>query len=124
MLKLFTYPSSIESKKVKDWLDANDVSYEEISLYDKLMTLDELKYISSLTDFGADELIAPEYESVIHHLYSDGEISLSELYEEIRKEPTFLKLPILYDEFRLLIGYDDKELHKFLPGPSTLVMKY
>lgn len=124
MLKLFTYPSSIECQKVKDWLHLNKINFSEVSLYDELITLEELKHITTLTENGAIDIIGPEYSSVIQHLFKDGEISLTELYEEIRKEPTFLKLPIVYDHIRLVIGYDEKELNKFLPGPTTLVMEY
>lgn len=124
MLKLFTYPSSIESKSVRTWLTDNAIPFKEIELFDQLVTIEELKQMTSLTDMGALDIIAPEYLAVVQHLFKDGSISLTELYEAIQNEPKLLNLPILYDDKRLCVGYKVEELQKFLPSPTKLIMEY
>lgn len=124
MLKLFTYPSSIESQKIKEWLNNHSISYQETELFDQLVPIEDLKQMTSMTDMGALDIIAPEYLSVINHLVDDDDISLTELYESIQKEPKLLKLPILFDDKRLIVGYNVEELQKFLPSSTKLIMEY
>lgn len=124
MLKLFTYPGSIDCKKVKKWLDSHSIPYEEKELFDQQVTMEELKQMTSLTEMGVIDIIAPEYLSVVRHVIEDNDISLKELYEEVEKEPKLLKLPILYDDKRMLVGYNEEELSKFLPKPTRVIMEY
>lgn len=124
MLKLFTYPGSIESEKTKQWLNKNQITYVEKNLFDQLMTIEELKQITSLTELGAIDIIADEYLSVVSHIIKDDDISLTELYDFIQKEPKLVKLPILVDDKRLMIGYNEKILNKFLPEPPKLIVEY
>jgi len=124
MLKLFTYPSSIDCKKVKQWLDKRCILYQEKELFDDLVTMEELKQMTSLTEMGVIDIIAPEYLSMVQHVIEDNDISLKELYESMEREPKLLKLPILYDDKRMLVGYNEEELNKFLPKPTRVIMEY
>ncbi|HLQ75361.1 MAG TPA: Spx/MgsR family RNA polymerase-binding regulatory protein [Alloiococcus sp.] len=124
MLKLFTYPSSIDCKKVKQWLDKRCIPYQEKELFDDLVTMEELKQMTSLTEMGVIDIIAPEYLSMVQHVIEDNDISLKELYESMEREPKLLKLPILYDDKRMLVGYNEEELNKFLPKPTRVIMEY
>lgn len=124
MLKLFTYPSSIDCKKVKQWLDKRCIPYQEKELFDHLVTMEELKQMTSLTEMGVIDIIAPEYLSMVQHVIEDDDISLKELYESMEREPKLLKLPILYDDKRMLVGYNEEELNKFLPKPTRVIMEY
>lgn len=124
MLKLFTYPSSVDCKKVKQWLDKRCIPYQEKELFDHLVTMEELKQMTSLTEMGVIDIIAPEYLSMVQHVIEDNDISLKELYESMEREPKLLKLPILYDDKRMLVGYNEEELNKFLPKPTRVIMEY
>lgn len=124
MLKLFTYPSSVDCKKVKQWLDKRCIPYQEKELFDHLVSMEELKQMTSLTEMGVIDIIAPEYLSMVQHVIEDNDISLKELYESMEREPKLLKLPILYDDKRMLVGYNEEELNKFLPKPTRVIMEY
>lgn len=124
MLKLFTYPGSIESNKLKTWLEDHQLAYTEKNLFDQLMTIEELKQITSLTELGAQDIIADEYFSIVKHVVLADDISIKELYDYIRQEPKLVKLPMLFDEKRLLVGYDEKFLNSFLNSPAKLTVEY
>ena len=115
MITIFTNPISIESLKAKEWLDESDIPYVEREYFDELVTLDEIKQMMTLTELGAEDLIAPEYLSLVKGTGANETVSLSELIDFIQEEPRLLKNPIIFDDKRLMTGFNEDEIQKFIP---------
>ena len=115
MITIFTNPISIESLKAKEWLDESDIPYVEREYFDELVTLDEIKQTMTLTELGAEDLIAPEYLSLVKGTVANETVSLSELIDFIQEEPRLLKNPIIFDDKRLMTGFNEDEIQKFIP---------
>ena len=115
MITIFTNPISIESLKAKEWLDEGDIPYVEREYFDELVTLDEIKQMMTLTELGAEDLIAPEYLSLVKGTVANETVSLSELIDFIQEEPRLLKNPIIFDDKRLMTGFNEDEIQKFIP---------
>ena len=115
MITIFTNPISIESLKAKEWLDESDIPYVEREYFDELVTLDEIKQMMTLTELGAEDLIAPEYLSLVKGTVANETVSLSELIDFIQEEPRLLKNPIIFDDKRLMTGFNEDEFQKFIP---------
>lgn len=115
MITIFTNPISIESLKAKEWLDESDIPYVEREYFDELVTLDEIKQMMTLTELGAEDLIAPEYLSLVKGTVANETVSLSELIDFIQEEPRLLKNPIIFDDKRLMTGFNEDEIQKFIP---------
>ena len=43
------------------------------------------------------------------------DLSLTQLYDLISRDPSLLRRPILLDEKRLQVGYNEDEIRRFLP---------
>ncbi|KRL25523.1 ArsC family transcriptional regulator [Limosilactobacillus mucosae DSM 13345] len=77
--------------------------------------MDEVKNILRMTENGTEDIISKRskaYQSLNINL---DEMSMTELYDLIRKNPGLLRRPIIMDDKRLQIGYNEDEIRRFLP---------
>lgn len=79
------------------------------------LTAAELKTILSLTENGTDDLISTR-SKVFQKLNIDvEELSVSELIHLIETYPSLLRRPIILDDKRMQIGFNEDEIRAFLP---------
>ncbi|MDQ0242928.1 regulatory protein spx [Bacillus fengqiuensis] len=115
MITLYTSPSCTSCRKAKAWLEEHQLEYKERNLFKEPLTVDEIKSIIRLTEEGTKEIIS-ERSKVFQQLEIDlDELTLSELYKLIIDQPGMLKRPIILDEKRVQIGFNDEEIRSFLP---------
>ena len=78
-------------------------------------TADELQKILSLTENGTDDLISTR-SKVFQKLDIDlDELSVRQLIELIELYPSLLRRPIILDDKRMQIGFNEDEIRAFLP---------
>ncbi|MHC5229706.1 transcriptional regulator Spx [Enterococcus sp. LJL99] len=115
MLRLYTAPSCTSCRKAKKWLSDHEVVFEEKNFMNSSITLEEIKRILSLTENGTEDIISTR-SKVFQKLRKNlDDLSLYELLELIEKNPGLLRRPILIDEKRLQIGFNEDEIRCFLP---------
>lgn len=115
MIKLYSSASCTSCRKAKAWLLEQGLTFEERNIISDQLTKTEIKEILALTETGTDEIISPR-SKVYQKLDIDfDELSLSELVAVIEENPSILRRPILMDERRLQIGYNEDEIHQFIP---------
>lgn len=68
-----------------------------------------------MTEDGTDEIISTR-SKVFQKLNVNLEtMPLQELYQLINEHPGLLRCPIIIDEKRLQVGYNEDEIRRFLP---------
>ncbi len=68
-----------------------------------------------MTEDGTDEIISTR-SKVFQELNVDLEtLPLQTLFQIISDHPGLLRRPIIFDEKRLQVGYNDAEIRRFLP---------
>lgn len=115
MVMLYTTPSCGSCRKAKAWLEEHDIDYIERNIISSSITVDELKSILRLTEEGVTEIISTKSKTFQELNINIDELSLNELYHLIIKHPQMLRRPIIIDEKRLQVGYNEEEIRKFLP---------
>ncbi|WP_242229798.1 transcriptional regulator SpxA [Bacillus cereus group sp. BfR-BA-01329] len=115
MVVLYTTASCGSCRKAKAWLEENQIDYTEKNIVSNSMTVDELKSILRLTEEGATEIISTRSKTFQDLNINIDELSLNEFYKLIIEHPLMLRRPIMLDEKRLQIGFNDEEIRKFLP---------
>ena len=85
------------------------------NIISRSITVDELKSILRLTEDGVTEIISTKSKTFQELNINIDELSLNELYNLIIKHPQMLRRPIILDEKRLQVGYNEEEIRKFLP---------
>lgn len=115
MVTIFTTPSCTSCRKAKAWLEKHNIEYTERSILSNPLTIDEIKSILRMTENGTEEIISTKSKA-FDGLGVDLEtLPLQELYKLIRNNPKMLHRPILLDEKRLQVGYNEEEIRSFLP---------
>ncbi|MFS8630456.1 MAG: transcriptional regulator Spx [Bacillales bacterium] len=106
---------SKSTRKARQWFKKNGVPYEERNIMKEPLTESELQKILHLTMDGTDEIISTR-SKVYQKLDVDiDQLPLKELFELIQKNPGLLRRPIILDEKRLQVGYNEDEIRRFLP---------
>src|SRR5690625_2749119 len=115
MVTHYTSPSCTSCRKAKAWLEEYNIEYKERNIFSEPLSLEEIKEILRMTEDGTDEIISTR-SKVFQKLDVDIEqLPLKDLFELIRKNPGLLCRPIILDEKRLQVGYNEDEIRRFLP---------
>ncbi|MED4016899.1 transcriptional regulator SpxA [Sutcliffiella cohnii] len=115
MVTLYTSPSCTSCRKAKAWLEEHDIPYKERNIFSEPLSLQEIKEILRMTEEGTDEIISTR-SKVFQKLNINVEsMPLQELYSVVQEHPGLLRRPIIIDEKRLQVGYNEDEIRRFLP---------
>jgi regulatory protein spx len=115
MVNLFTTPSCGSCRKAKAWFEEHHIDYIERNIISNPLTIDEIKSILRLTEDGTDEIISTNSKVFQEMNINIESLPLSELYKVIMNNPKMLRRPIIQDEKRLQVGYNEDEISRFLP---------
>ncbi len=115
MIKLYISPSCTSCRKAKAWLEEHELAFEEQNIYHEPLTKDEIKEILMLTDEGTEEIISYRSEAYKNLDVNFDELSMRELLDLFIEEPSLIRRPIIMDDRRLQIGFNDEEIRMFLP---------
>lgn len=115
MFTLYTSPSCTSCRKARAWLEANAIPYKERNVFKEPLTRDEIKNILRMTEDGTEEIISTRSKLFSELDISLDDLSLGELIEMIQKQPALLKRPLMIDEKRMQVGYNEDEIRRFLP---------
>ncbi|MGY3742658.1 transcriptional regulator Spx [Leuconostoc inhae] len=115
MVTLFSSPSCTSCRKAKLWLSNHDIPYIERDVNKEPLRAEEVKEILRLTEDGTEELISKR-SKIFSKLNIDlDSISTNTFIELIVANPSLLKRPIIMDDHRMQVGYNDDEIRRFLP---------
>lgn len=115
MVILYTTASCSSCRKAKAWLEEHQIDYTEKNIVSNSLTVDELKSILRLTEDGATEIISTRSKTFQELNINIEALSLNEFYNLIIEYPQMLRRPIMLDEKRLQVGFNEEEIRKFLP---------
>lgn len=115
MVTLFTSPSCTSCRKAKAWLEENDIPYVERNIFSEPLKIQEIKEILRMTEDGTDEIISTRSKTFQKLNINLESMPLQDLYDLIQENPGLLRRPIIIDEKRLQVGYNEDEIRRFLP---------
>ncbi|MGG5314639.1 transcriptional regulator Spx [Enterococcus sp. AZ072] len=120
MIKLYVSPSCTSCRKAKAWLTEAGLDFIERNIFSEPLTKNEIKEILSLTETGTEEIISTR-SKVYEKLAIDfDDLSFNELVALIEKNPGLLRRPIMTDGKRLQVGYNEEDIHQFVPRKVRL----
>ncbi|EOH95359.1 transcriptional regulator Spx [Enterococcus pallens] len=120
MIKLYISPSCTSCRKAKAWLKEAGLDFQERNIFSEPLTRNEIKEILSLTETGTEEIISTR-SKVYEKLDVDlDDLSFNELVALIEENPGLLRRPIMTDGKRLQVGYNEEDIHQFIPREIRL----
>ena len=115
MVTLFTSPSCTSCRKARAWLEEHDISYQERNVFSDPLSIQEIKAILRMTEDGTEEVISTRSKAFQKLNVDLDDLGLNELFNLIQENPGLLRRPIMLDEKRLQVGYNEDEIRRFLP---------
>lgn len=112
---IYTQTSCTSSKKALQWLTENEIPYVEKRITSDTLTLNEFKQILGMTEDGTDEIISTNSKDYKNLNCDINQLSIQELYSIIKDHPKMLRSPILIDDKRLQVGYNEMDIRRFIP---------
>lgn len=115
MLTLYTSPSCTSCRKARAWLQEHGIPFTERNIFSEPLTIGELKSILRMTENGTEEIISTR-SKVFQKLDMDlDDLPLQKLLVLVQENPGLLRRPIMIDEKRLQVGFNEDEIRRFLP---------
>ncbi len=115
MINLYLSPSCTSCRKARVWFNSYGVPFEEHNILTQPMTAEDLKSILAKTENGTEDIISTR-SKVFQKLNVDvDELTMNQLIALISEHPSLLRRPIIVDEKRMQIGFNEDEIRAFLP---------
>ncbi|KRL04798.1 arsenate reductase [Liquorilactobacillus oeni DSM 19972] len=93
----------------------HDISFKERNIFSEPLSINEIKQILQMTEDGTEEIISKRSKAYQKLNIDLDELPLKQLFDLIQKNPGLLRRPIILDEKRLQVGYNEDEIRRFLP---------
>lgn len=115
LLTLYPSPSCTSCRKARAWLQEHQIPFVERNIFSEPLNSSELKAILQMTEDGTEEIISTR-SKVFQKLNMDlDDLPLQELLELVQNNPGLLRRPIMIDDKRLQVGFNEDEIRRFLP---------
>lgn len=115
MIKIYVSPSCSSCRKVKKWFDEQNIPYEEKNIFSPNLKAEELREILEKSENGTEDIVSTKSKIVKEQKIDFDSMSVSEMIDFIRKNPSILKRPIMVDDHRIQVGYNSEEIRTFIP---------
>ena len=120
MVTLYTSPSCTSCRKAKHWLVANKIEFVERNLSKDPLTRKEILNILRMTENGTEDIISTRSKAYLKLKLKPESMSLNQLVDLLIEKPDLLKRPILIDEKRMQVGFNEEEIRRFIPRDARV----
>lgn len=115
MVELYVSPSCTSCRKAKAWLKKHNIPFKERNIFSEPLTKEELIQILRMTENGTEEIISTRSRAFQQLKVNLDDLSIDQLLDLVGKNPSLLRRPIIMDDRRLQVGYNEDEIRRFLP---------
>lgn len=115
MIKIYTSPSCSSCRKVIKWFDEQKIPYEAKNIFGPSLNEADVREIISKAENGTDDIISRRSKIVQENDIDFDDMTISQLVSFILKNPSILKRPIIVDDRKIQVGYNEEEITTFIP---------
>lgn len=115
MIKIYVSPSCSSCRKVKKWFDEQKIPYQERNIFHAVLDPKELKEMLAKSENGTDDIISNRSKIIKEQNIDFDNMSMNEMIKFIQDNPSILKRPIMVDDRRIQVGYNEEEIRTFIP---------
>ena len=120
MVKIYTSPSCSSCRKVKKWFNEQKIPYIEKNNFAANLNEEELKDILVKTENGTEDIISSRSKIVKESGVDLESMTIRELINFIKENPSVLKRPIMVDDRKIQVGYNPEDITVFIPQARRL----
>ena len=115
MIKIYTTPSCSSCRKAKKFFTEENIPYLEKNILVTDLNENELKEILTKSENGTEDIISTRSKIIKESGVDVENMTISELIKFVRANPSVLKRPIMVDESKIQVGYNEEEIRVFIP---------
>ena len=115
MVDLYVSPSCTSCRKARAWLEKHDIPVKERNIFSEPLIKKEILKILRMTENGTEEIISTRSRAFQQLKINLDDLSIDQLLDLVEKNPSLLRRPIIMDDRRLQVGYNEDEIRRFLP---------
>lgn len=116
MIVVYTSPGCASCRKVKQWLKDHNLEYIEKNIFKTVLNEKEIKTLFERTENGTDDLVSKRSKIIQEQKVDIDSMTMNQLVEFIKQNPSILKRPIIISETNFQVGYDEEEISTFVPA--------
>ena len=115
MIKIYTTPSCQSCRKAKKFFNEENIPYLEKNIFVTDLNDDELRDILIKSENGTEDIISTRSKIIKDSGVDIDNMTTNELIAFIRENPSILKRPIMVDDRKIQVGYNEEEIRVFIP---------
>ncbi len=115
MIQMYTTPSCSSCRKAKKWFEEHRIEYREKNIFNIKLTKDDIMLMLKNTESGFEDIISTRSKVFQEKNLSFEDMSLRELTEFIIEHPSVLRRPIIIEDAKMQVGYNEDEIRMFIP---------
>lgn len=115
MVKIYYSASCSSCRKVRKWFEDQKIPYVGKDIFGGSFNETEIKDIITKCIDGTDEIISPRSKIVQEQNINFDDMTISQLIKFIKDNPSILRRPIIVDDRRVQVGYNEEEIRTFIP---------
>lgn len=115
MVIIYTTPSCAGCRKAKKWFNEHKVEYIEKNLFTQKITDEDIDLMLKNCENGFEDIISTRSKIILENKVDVNQMTVKELKKFIIDNPSILRRPIIIDDNKLQVGYNDEEIRTFIP---------
>lgn len=115
MIQMYTTPSCSSCRKAKKWFEEHKIEYREKNIFNIKLTKDDIMLMLKNTSEGFEDIISTRSKIFQDNDLDIDEMSMRELTDFIIANPSVLRRPIIIDDDKMQVGYNEDEIRTFIP---------
>ena len=122
MIKIYTSPSCSSCRKVKKWFEDEGIPYIEKNIFVATLKEKDVQEILEKSENGTEDIISKKSKIVKENGLDVDSMTVKQLIEFIKENPSVLKRPIIVDDHRIQVGYNPEEIRTFIPHAKRIAL--
>ena len=122
MVIIYTTPSCASCRKAKAWLEEHQIEYVEKNIFAFPLTKEDIRLMLKNTENGFEDIISTRSKYIMENNIDIENMKFSELEKLIIENPSILRRPIIVEDNKLQVGYNEEEIRVFIPRELRKVL--
>lgn len=115
MIRIYTTPSCASCRKAKKWLEEHHIDYEEKNIFAYPVTREDIRLMLRNAENGFEDIISTRSKYLQENNIDIDSLKFSELEQLIIDNPSILKRPIIIEDNKMQVGFNEEEIRVFVP---------
>ncbi len=115
MIQIYTTPSCSSCRKAKKWLEQHQIEYKEKNIFNIQLSRDDIMMMLKNTENGFEDIISTRSKIFQDMNLDIEEMAMNDLVDFIITNPSVLRRPIIIEDSKMQVGYNEDEIRTFIP---------